>query len=109
MAVLFFNENGECCMRDYKIFDELANAYLTALDAVTSPWPLILPASVHALIWLVQVIGCAVDGLDGELHFRLCRQRAGAIQIHRHGALDDGNSDLVLIEHQLGAGPKPLG
>ena len=37
MAVFFFNENGECVMQDYKIFDEIANAYLTALDAVTSP------------------------------------------------------------------------
>ncbi len=96
-------------MRDYKIFDEIANAYLTALDAVTSPWPLILLTSVFAFIWLVQVIGCAVDGLDGELHYRLCRQRAGVIEIHRHGALDDGNSDLLPIEHQLGADPQRLG
>ncbi len=95
-------------MRDYKIFDELANVYLTALDAVTSPWPLILPASVYALIWLVQVIGCAVDSLDGELHYRVCRQRAGAIEIHRHDLIN-GNSDLLLIGHQLGADPKPLG
>ncbi len=95
-------------MRDYDFFDELANVYLTALDSFKSPWPLILLASVHALVWLVQVIGCAVDSLDGELHYRLCRQRAGVIEIHRHGALDDGNSELVLIEHQLGADLKPL-
>ncbi len=96
-------------MPDYKIFDELANAYLTALDAITSPWPLMLPALVHALIWLGQVIGCAVDSLDGELHYRLCGQRAGVIQIHRHDLPEDGNSDLLLIEHQLGADLKPLG
>ncbi len=95
-------------MQDYDFFKELANAYLTALDAVTSPWPLMLLASVHALIWLVQVIGCAVDNLDGELHYRLCRQRAGVIEIYRHD-LEDTSSELLLIEHQLGAGPKPLG
>ncbi len=61
-------------MQDYKIFDELANAYLTALDAITSPWPLILLASVHALIWLIQVIGCAVDSLDGEALYTVCRE-----------------------------------
>ncbi len=95
-------------MQDYKIFDELANAYLTALETAASPWPLILLASVHALVWLVQVIGCAVDSLDGELHYRLCRQRAGVIEIHRHDLPEDGNSDLVLIEHQLGADPQRL-
>ncbi len=95
-------------MQDYKIFDELANAYLTALETAASPWPLILLASVHTLIWLGQVTGCAVDSLDGELHYRLCRQRAGVIEIHRHD-LDDGRSELLLIEHQLGADLKPLG
>ncbi len=95
-------------MRDYKIFDEIAAVHLTALETAASPWPLILLASVHALIWLGQVIGCAVDSLDGELHYRLCRQRAGAIQIHRHALPEDGNPDLVLIEHQLGADPQRL-
>ncbi len=96
-------------MRDYDFFTELANVYLTELDAIKSPWPLMLLASVHALIWLVQVIGCAVDSLDGELHYRLCGQRAGVIQIHRHDLPEDGNSDLLLIEHQLGVDLQPLG
>ncbi len=96
-------------MQDYKIFDELAAVHLTALDAVTSPWPLMLLASVHALIWLVQVIGCAVDGLDGELVLRVCKEPDPLYQSHWHGELDDGRSELLLIEHQLGADPKPLG
>ncbi len=86
-------------MPDYKIFDELANAYLTALDAVTSPWPLILLTSVFAFIWLVQVIGCAVDGLDGELHYRLCRERASGIPAYLYELAEDGDTDLPLPEH----------
>ena len=96
-------------MQDYKIFDELANAYLTALDAVTSPWPLILLTSVFAFIWLVQVIGCAVDGLDGELVLRVCREPDPLYQSHWHGELDDGRSELLLIEHQLAEDPQRLG
>ncbi len=94
-------------MPDYKIFDEIAKAYLTALDAVTSPWPLILLASVFAIIWLYQVIGCAVDSLDGEVLLRVCKEPDGLYQSHWHGELDDGKSELLLIEHQLGADLKP--
>ncbi len=86
-------------MRVYNFFTEMAAAHLTALDALSSPWPLILPASVYALIWLVQVIGCAVDSLDGELYYRVCKERDGVIEIHRHD-LDDGRSELLLIEQQ---------
>ncbi len=66
------------------------------LPSSKSPWPLMLPALVHALIWLIQVVGCAVDSLDGELHYWVCKEPNGLIQIHRHGALDDGNSELLL-------------
>ncbi len=95
-------------MRDYKIFDELANAYLTALETAASPWPLILLASVHILLWLYQVIGCAVDGLDGELVLRVCKEPDPLYQSHWHGELDDGRSELLLLEHQLAADPQRL-
>ena len=94
-------------MRVYNFFTEMAAAHLTALDTLSSPWPLILLASVYALIWLVPVIGCAVDSLDGEVLLRVCRQRAGVIEIHRHDLID-GNSDLLLIEQQPGEDPQRL-
>ena len=96
-------------MRDYKIFDEIAAVHLTALETAASPWPLILLTSVFAFIWLYQVIGCAVDGLDGELVLRVCKEPDPLYQSHWHGELDDGRSELLLIEHQLGADLKPLG
>ncbi len=46
-------------MRDYNFFTELADAYVAALDAIRSPWLLMLPALVHALVWFFQVTGCA--------------------------------------------------
>ena len=70
----------------------LTAVMLATLDSFKSPWPLMLPALVHASIWLIQVVGCAVDSLDGELHYRVCKEPNGLIQIYRHGDLDDGNS-----------------
>ena len=96
-------------MQDYKIFDEIAAVHLTALETAASPWPLMLLTSVHILLWLYQVIGCAVDGLDGELVLRVCREPDPLYQSHWHGELDDGRSELLLIEHQLGADPQRLG
>ncbi len=86
-------------MRDDHIFNQIANAYLIAGNSLTSPWPLMLLASVHTLIWLVQVIGCAVDGLDGELHYRLCRERASGIPAYLYELAEDGDSDLPLPVH----------
>ena len=50
-----------------------------------------------------------VDAEGGELLYTIYKEPTGLIQIYRHGDLIDGNSELVLIEHQLGADLKPLG
>ncbi len=50
-----------------------------------------------------------IGTLDGKLLYTVCMGPDGLIQIHRHDALDDANSELLPIEHQLGADLKPLG
>ncbi len=84
-------------MQDYKIFDEIASVHLTALETAASPWPLIVLTSVFALIFLGQIMVCALNGLDGEWYFRLCRARG--IPAYLYELAEDGDTDLPLPVH----------
>ena len=95
-------------MQDYNFWADLLDTFQSSADWVKALWLVIPPAFVLALIWLFRRRVVRVDALDGELLYTVYKKRDGLIQIHRHGGLDNGKSDLVLIEHQLGADSQRL-
>ncbi len=96
-------------MEDYNLWADLLDTFQTSPEWIKALWLLIPPAFVLALIWLFRRRVVRVDALDGELLYTIYNETNGLIQIYRHGVLDDGNSELVLIEHQLGADMPRLG
>ena len=91
-------------MEDYNLWADLLDTFQSSAEWVKALWLAIPPAFVLGLIWLFfrrRVV--RVDDLGGELLYTIYKEPNGLIQIYRHGDLIDGKSELVLIEHQLGA------
>ena len=67
-------------------------------------WLVVPLAVVPALVRLIfRWPGAPAAAEGGKLLYKIHKETNGLIQVHRHGELDDGKSELVLIEHQLGA------
>ncbi len=96
-------------MEDYNFWADFLDTFQSSADWIKALWLAIPPGFVLALIWLFRRRVVRVDALGGELLYTIYKVPNGLIQIYRHGDLIDGNSELVLIEHQLGADLKPLG
>ncbi len=104
MAVFMFKETGSNrSMEDYNFWADLLDTFQSSADWIKALWLTIPPAFVLTLIWLIRRRVAQADAVDGELLYTIYKEPNGLIQIHRHGVLDDGNSEVVLIEHQLGA------
>ena len=99
-------------MKDYNFWADLLDTFQSSADWIKALWLAMPPAFVLALVWLFRWrVGRAnaVDTIGGELLYTVYKEPNGLIQIYRHGDLDDGNSESVLIEHQLGADMPRLG
>ena len=96
-------------MEDYNFWADLLDTFQSSADWIKALWLAIPPAFVLALIWLFRRRMAPADTLDGELLYTVCREPDGLIQIYRHGVLDDGNLELVLLEHRPAEAPQRLG
>ena len=90
-------------MEDYNFWADLLDTFQSSADWIKALWLVIPPSFVLALIWLFRRRVVRVDAHGGELLYTIYKEPNGLIQIYRHGELDGGKSELVLIEHQLGA------
>ena len=97
-------------MEDHNFWADLLDTFQSSADWIKALWLVIPPGFVLALIWLFfrrRVV--RVDAHGGELLYTIYKETNGLIQIYRHGELDGGKSELVLIEHQLTEDPQRLG
>ena len=96
-------------MEDYNFWADLLDTFQSSADWIKALWLIVPPGFVLALIWLIRRRVGRIDALDGELLYTVYKEPDGVIQIHRHGALDNGILEL-LLEQQAGAeDPQLLG
>ncbi len=100
-------------MEDYNFWADLFDTYQSLPDWIKALWLIVPPAfllGLFALVMLYRLVSKEVDkAVAGELLYTVYKEPAGLFQIYRHGVLDDGNPELVLLERRLAKDPQRLG